>query len=100
MKALCTDGRVEFISEKLKNIYKKKSITIKYIVPYKHEENRLMEQRWRTIVIMKESLLVDNGLSLEFQAEAMDIANYPQNKLPTKTQRGELILEKKWTGKK
>ena len=49
---------------------------------------------------MKESLLVDNGLPLEFWAEAMNIANYPQNKLLTKSQRGELIPEKEWTGKK
>lgn len=49
---------------------------------------------------MKDLLLVDNGLPIEFWIEAIDTANYLWNRLPTKSQRGEPILEEKWTGKK
>lgn len=65
-----------------------------------HEENRVAERSWRTIVTMKDSLLVNSGLPLEFWVEAMDTANYLQNCLLTKSQKGELIPEKSWTGEK
>lgn len=100
MKALCADGGGEFISAKLKDICDKKGISIKYVAPYMHEENGLAERGWRTVVTMKDSLLIDSGLPLEFWAEAMDTANYLRNRLPTKSQRGEMIPEEAWTEKK
>lgn len=100
MKALRADGRREFISTKLKDFCEKKGITIKYAAPYIHKENGVAEQGWRTIVTIKDSLLIDNGLPLEFWAEAMDTANYLWNRLPTKSQRGEIISEKNWTREK
>lgn len=49
---------------------------------------------------MKDLLVVDNGFPLEFLAEAMDTTNYLQNRVLTNSQRGELIPEEEWTGKK
>ena len=46
---------------------------------------------------MKDLLLLDSKLSLDFWAEAMGIANYSQNKLSTKSQQGKLIPEEAWT---
>lgn len=100
MKALRADGSGEFISAKLKDFCEKKGITIKYAAPYMHEENGIAERGWRTIVTMKDSLLIDSGLPLEFWAEAMDTGNYLQNRLPTKCQWRELIPEEYWTGEK
>lgn len=100
MKALYTDGGREFISAKLKDICNKKGISIKYEAPYMHKENGLAERGWKTVVIMKNSLLINSGLLLEFWAEVMDTANYLQNRLSTKNQRGEIILEEIWTEKK
>lgn len=48
---------------------------------------------------MKDSLLLDSGLPLDFWAEAMDTANYLRNRLPAKSQRGELIPEEAWSEK-
>lgn len=48
---------------------------------------------------MKDSLLLDSSLLLDFWAKAMDTANYLQNRLPTKNSRKELILEETWTKK-
>lgn len=76
MKAFRANGGGEFISTKLKDFCKKKGITIKYAALYMHEENGVAKQGWRTIVTMKDSLLIDSGLLLEFWAEAMDTANY------------------------
>lgn len=49
--------------------------------------------------MMKDPLLLDNGLPLDFWAQAMNIANYLRNRLPTKSQKKELILEKTWLKK-
>lgn len=58
-----------------------------------HEENGLAERGWRTVVTMKDSLLIDSDLPLEFWAEAMDTVNYLRNRLSTKNQRGGMIPE-------
>lgn len=66
IKALCTDRGREFISAKLKDFCNKKDIVIKFAAPYMHEEKRVAEQGWRTIVTIKDSLLVNSGLPLKF----------------------------------
>lgn len=43
---------------------------------------------------MKDSLYIDNGLSIYFYAKVMDIANYLYNKLPTKHNGPTFILKK------
>ena len=85
MKILREDGGEEFISVKLRLFCEKRGITIRYATPYIHEENRLAERGWRTIVTMKDSMLVDSGLPNRFWAEAIETANYLGNRLPTKT---------------
>lgn len=100
MKVLRADGGGKFISAKLKDFCDKRGITIKYAAPYMHEENGIAERGWKTIVTMKDSLLVDSGLPLNFWAEAMETANYLRNRLPTKSRRGELIPEECWTGER
>lgn len=97
--SLCRWGG-EFISAKLKDIYNKKGILIKYAAPYMHGENGLTERSWRIVVTMKDSLLIDSGLLLEFWAKAMDTTNYLQNRLFIKSQRGEIEIEEAWMEKK
>lgn len=101
MKALRADGGGEFISTKLKEFCEKQGINIKYATPYLHEENGLAERGWRTLVTMKDSLLIDSGLPNDFWAEAMETSNYLRNRLPTKSRgHGELIPEEEWTNRK
>lgn len=50
-----------------------------------HKENNLIKRNWQIIVIIKNSLFLDNKLSLDFWAKAMNIANYLQNRLSTKS---------------
>ncbi len=100
MKTLRADGGGEFISIKLKGFGDKKGIALKYAAPYMHEENGLAERSWRTIITIKNLLLLDSGLPLDFWAEAIDTTNYLRNRLPTKSQRGELIPKEAWSNKK
>ncbi len=101
MKVLRADGGGEFISAKLKPFCEKRGIVIRYAAPYVHEENGLAERGWRTIVTMKDSMLIDSGLPNDFWAEAMETANYLRNRLPTRSKNhGEMIPEEAWTGQR
>lgn len=73
---LRADEGGEFVSTKLKDICEQKGIAIKYAAPYMHDENKMAKRGWKTVVTMKDSLLVDSGLPLKFWAKAMDTANY------------------------
>lgn len=67
---------------------------MRYGAPYVHEKNRLAKQGWKTIFTIKESILIDNRLPNNFWTEAVKIANYLQNRLPTKSKNhGEMISE-------
>ena len=95
---LRADGGGEFISTKLRLFCEKRGIAIKYAAPYMHEENGLAERGWRTIVTMKDSMLIDSGLPNNFWAEAMETASYLRNRLPTRSKNhGEVIPEESWT---
>ena len=101
MKVLRADGGGKFISTKLKSFCEKRGIVIKYVAPYMHEENRLAERGWRTIVTMKDSMLINSGLPNGFWAEAMETANYLQNRLPTRSKNHEEVISKEsWTGQR
>ncbi len=66
-----------------------------------HEENGIAERGWRTIVMMKDSMLIDSGLPNGFWAEAMETANYFRNRLPIKIKiYDEIIPEEAWMGRR
>ncbi len=94
MKILLADSGGEFISIKLRLFCEKRDIIIRYTASYIHEENRLAERGWRTIVTIKNWMQIDSGLINGFWAEAMKTANYLQNRLSTKTKsHSKVILE-------
>ena len=99
MGALRTDRGGEFVSIKLRDFCKERGIQIRYTTPYLHEENGLVERGWRTLVTMKDALLIDSELPIDFWAKAMETANYLRNRLTTKTRgHGEVIPKEKWSG--
>ena len=99
LKTLCADGGGEFIFIKLRVFCKNRRIALKYVAPYIYKKNKIAEKRWQTIVIMKDSLLLDSRLPLDFWTDVIDTANYLQNRLPIKSQRGEPISKKVWSDK-
>lgn len=82
MKTLIADEGREFILAKLWLFCKKRGIAIKYAVLYIHKENNLVEWGWRTLVTIKDSLLIDTRLPNGFWAKAIKTANYLYNRLP------------------
>lgn len=101
MKILRADGGREFISIKLRLFCEKRGIVIKYLIPYVHEENGLVERGWSTLVTKKDLMLIDIGLPNNFWAEAMETANCFQNRLSTKSKNyDEMIPEETWNGRR
>lgn len=94
MKALQANEEGDFILVKLKKFYKKERITIKYAAPCMHEENRLVKYEYKTIVTIKNSLLLDSSFLLKFWAKAMEIDNDPRNCLPIKFKQQREIRSK------
>lgn len=99
MKVLWADGGGEFILAKLKLFCNKRDIIIRYAMSYIHEKNGLAEQRWRTIVTMKDSMLIDSGSPNGFWAEAIETANYFWNRLPIRRKNHRDVIPKEiWIG--
>lgn len=99
LKTLYANGKDKFISIKFRVFCKKKEITLKYVAPYIHKKNSLIEKKWQIIVKMKDSIFFNSHFSQNFWAEAMDIINYLRNGLSTKIQQKKLIPKKAWTKK-
>lgn len=60
------DSRGEFISIAFQSFFQKRRTKIRYAVPYMHEDNGIMEQCYRTLELIKDSLLIDSGLPTQF----------------------------------
>lgn len=68
------------------------------MAPYIYKENSIAKRCWRILAMMKDSLLIDSGLPVNFQAEAIDTSNYLCNQLLTKWNSPVFILKKAQTG--
>ena len=79
---LRVDGGGEYISHELLRWCKTKGISIEHSAPYTLEHNSVSEQTWRTLRMMKDSLLLDADLPNVFWAEAMLTVNELKNLLP------------------
>lgn len=90
---LQANGGREFISNALKLYYKERSIKIRFTAPYIHEENGIAKRCWRILVIMKDALLIDSGLYVNFWIEAVNTSNYLQNRLSIKCFKHIIIPE-------
>lgn len=75
MKTLYTNGGIEFISIRFCNFCKKWGIIIKYTALYMYKENKLAKRGWKTIVAIKDTMLINNGFSNNFWAKVIETAN-------------------------
>lgn len=46
---------------------------------YIHKKNSITKEYWQTFSIIKDSLLINNNLPINFWAKVIDNANYLQN---------------------
>lgn len=66
----------------------------KYTAPYIYRKNGLAKKRWQTIVIMKNTMLIDNRLPNGFWAKVIETANDLLNKLPTRNKNYKKVIAK------
>lgn len=94
MKVLQADGGKKLIFIKLRIFYKKCRITIKYAALYMHKENKFAKGKSKTIIKMKDAILIDNGFLHNFWAKAIETANYLQNRLLIKSKSYRKLILK------
>lgn len=58
----------------------------------------MAERYQKTLAIIKDALLIDSSLLVNFWIETMDTSNYLQNRLSTKCSKRIVIPEEAWTG--
>lgn len=71
----------------------KKNITISYAKSYMYEENGIAKEYQKILATMKDSLLINNKLPVNFWMEAMNNVNYLYNQLPIRHSRPVFILK-------
>ena len=97
LKCLRIDKGKKFISLALKEFCKSRGIIFGYVLLYTHKKNGLAEKYWRTLYIIKDTMLIDSNLANIFWIDTMNTANYLQNWLQTShiSNRKTVIIPKK-----
>lgn len=99
VKIMRSDNGGEFIDVRVKSLLRNKNIVHELSAPYTPEQNGLIERENRTIVELARSMLQDMNLPKFLWAEAMHVAMYVLNLLPTK-QNNNLSPFELWYKKK
>lgn len=97
VKCFQSDNGLEFTGKDFDIFLKKKDISRRLTVPYCPEQNGIAERRNHTLLDMARCLLTQSGLPSKFWAEAINTANYIQNRCPSKSING-LTPYQLWTG--
>lgn len=99
LKTFRSDGGGEFSSNLLKQFFRAKGIIHQTSVPYTPQQNGIAERKNRYLMEMCRCNLLESNLPKKFWAEAMNAANYTQNRLITKSLKNKCPFEL-WYGRK
>lgn len=92
MKIVREDDAGKFILIKLRSFCNEKSIAIKYKAPYVYKKNGWIKQELRTIVTIKDLILINSRLPNCFWADIIETANYLQNRLLIKSRNYDKMI--------
>src|SRR5436190_22390001 len=98
VKTLRTDRGREYLSEQFKELCSEKGIVRQLTMPYTPEQNGVAERRNRSLMDMVRSMMAQASLPVSFWGDALLIAAYLLNRVPSKSV--ELTLYELWTGEK
>jgi len=85
-KIRCDNGK-EFINNNLKNWCKEKGIELNTTIPHTPQLNGKAERLNRTLLEKVRALLFDSNMNKEMWEEALYVATYLLNRLPTETEK-------------
>lgn len=97
-KILRSDRGGEYMSEQLLSFLKAEGIQTQNTAPYTPQQNGVAERKNRSLIEMARCLLTDAGLPKYLWAEAVNTANYIQNR--TITKGADSIPSELWNGEK
>lgn len=81
MKVLRFDNGLEYKNKRICDFLAREGIKFETTVPYSPEQNGISERRNRTLVEAARSMLLESGLQRNLWAEAVNTANYVQNRI-------------------
>lgn len=99
LKTFRSDGGGEFLCGELKQFFATKAIIHELTVPYNPQQNGIAERRNRYLTEMTRCHLIKSNLAKCYWAEAMNAANYTQNRLAMKSINNKSPFEL-WFGRK
>lgn len=97
-KIFHSDRGGEYVNKDLKNYLKSEGIKMKFTPGYTPQLNGIAERKNRTLIEIARCLLIDAKLSKNFWGEAVNTANYIQNRLITRATNA--IPYELWNNKK
>lgn len=83
-KVIRSDRGGEYMSGDLKNYLRQMGIQTQYTAPYSPQQNGVAERKNRTLIEMARCMLTDAQLPKYLWAEAVNMANFVQNRTITK----------------
>lgn len=84
-KFIRSDSGGEYVAGEVVDYLNTNGIQYERTVPYTPQQNGVAERKNRTLVEMSRCMLIDAGLPNRFWGEAVTMANYIQNRLPSKS---------------
>ncbi len=99
IKVLRSDNGGEFVSKKFDAFLVECGIQRQTSAPYSPQQNGVAERANRTIMECARSMILAQGLGLEFWGEAVNTAVYIKNQCPTKALDSKTPQEA-WSGRK
>lgn len=97
-KIIRSDNGGEYIAQDLRSFLKTKGIRQQFTAPYTPQQNGVAERKNRSLIEMTRCMLEDSGLPKFLWAEAVNTANFIQNRTITKGANG--IPFQLWKGAK
>jgi hypothetical protein len=82
-KVIRSDNGTEYVNNSLKKCFKNEGIKFQHTAPYTPQQNGVAERKNRTLMEAARCMLIDAELDKKFWAEAVNTANYLQNRLPS-----------------
>lgn len=84
VKCIRSDRGGEYLSNDFKKYLAKEGITNQCTAPYTPQQNGVAERKNRTLIEMARCMLLDSQCEKKFWGEAVNMANYVQNRIPTR----------------
>ncbi len=83
-KMMRSDRGGEYVSNSITNLLNGEGIQTQFTAGFSPQQNGVAERKNRSLVEMARCMLLDAKLPTTFWAEAINMANYMQNRLPSK----------------